>query len=98
MANASRIPAFVNPESGTADKARDALERPGLFHIMEVPPDTLQERIAEKVQAGEKRILIAGGDGTIRAAVEVIASSGVEMAVLAGGTLNHFAKDHRLPT
>jgi diacylglycerol kinase family enzyme len=97
VTNASRIPAFVNPESGTADKARDALERPGLFDIIEVPPDTLRDRITEKVQNGEKRILIAGGDGTIRTAVEVIASSGVEMAVLPSGTLNHFAKDHRPP-
>jgi len=97
VTNASRIPAFVNPESGTADKARDALERPGLFDIIEVPPAELADRIAEKVQNGEKRILIAGGDGTIRTAVESIASSGVEMAVLPSGTLNHFAKDHRLP-
>ena len=97
MTNASRIPAFVNPESGTADKARDALERPGLFDIIEVPPAELADRIAEKVQSGEKRILIAGGDGTIRTAVESIASSGVEMAVLPSGTLNHFAKDHKLP-
>jgi len=97
VTNASRIPAFVNPESGTADKARDALERPGLFDIIEVPPAELADRIAEKVKSGEKRILIAGGDGTIRTAVELIASSGVEMAVLPSGTLNHFAKDHRLP-
>lgn len=97
MANASRIPAFVNTESGTAEKARDALERPGLFDIIEVAPDSLRELITEKVQNGEKRILIAGGDGTIRTAVELIASSGVEMAVLPSGTLNHFAKDHRLP-
>lgn len=97
MANASLIPAFVNPESGTADKARGALERTGLFNIIEVQPDELRERIADKVMEGEERILIAGGDGTIRTAVEVIASSGVEMAVLPSGTLNHFAKDHRLP-
>ena len=57
----------------------------------------MRDRIADKVIEGEERILIAGGDGTIRTAVEVIASSGVEMAVLPSGTLNHFAKDHRLP-
>lgn len=98
MANGSRIPAFVNPESGTADKARTALERAGLFEIIEVQPDRLHERIAEKVASGEKRILIAGGDGTIRTAVEVIAGTEVEMAVLPSGTLNHFAKEHHLPT
>ena len=95
--NARRIPAFVNPESGTSKEARDALERAGLFDIHEVPPAELGERIQEIVNAGAPRILIAGGDGTIRSAVEVIAGTGVELAVLPGGTLNHFAKDHGLP-
>ena len=77
--------------------ARDALERPGLFDIVEVDPDSLRDRVAEKVKSREQRILIAGGDGSIRTAVEVIAGTDVEMAVLPAGTLNHFAKDHRLP-
>ena len=97
MTNASRIPAFVNPESGTAEKARDALERAGLFDVVEVPPAKLEETIQETVGNGVPRILIAGGDGSIRTAVEIVAGTDVEMAVLPSGTLNHFAKDHRLP-
>lgn len=73
------------------------MERPGLFDIVEVDPDSLRDRVAEKVKSREQRILIAGGDGSIRTAVEVIAGTDVEMAVLPAGTLNHFAKDHRLP-
>src|SRR5678815_4904953 len=98
MTNASRIPAFVNPESGTADKARDALEHAGLFDIIEVPPAQLRDRISETVRKGVERFLIAGGDGSIRTAVEVAAGTDVTMAVLPAGTLNHFAKDHGLPT
>ncbi len=97
MADAKRIPAFINPESGTAEGAREALAA-GPFDIHEVPPAELRDRISEAVQAGAPRILIAGGDGTIRTAVEVIAGTGVELAVLPAGTLNHFAKDHELPT
>ena len=97
MTNASRIPAFVNPESGTAEKARDALERAGLFDVIEVPPAELEKRIQDTVGSGVPRILIAGGDGSIRTAVEVVAGTDVELAVLPAGTLNHFAKDHRLP-
>ena len=97
MANASRIPAFVNPESGTAEGARDALERTGLFDVIETPPAELRDRIKSAVEGGAPRVLIAGGDGTIRTAVEVIAGTQVELAVLPSGTLNHFAKDHRLP-
>lgn len=97
MTNASRIPAFVNPESGTSEKARDALEHAGLFDIRETPPKELKDRIQQAVDEGASRILIAGGDGSIRTAVEVVAGTDVELAVLPAGTLNHFAKDHDLP-
>lgn len=96
MVNAQRIPAFINPESGTAEGARDALSA-GPFDIHEIPPDKLSDKIGEAVRSGAPRILIAGGDGTIRTAVEQVAGTGVEMAVLPSGTLNHFAKDHELP-
>ncbi len=97
MADAQRIPAFVNPESGTADGARKALAT-GPFDVHEVQPDKLKVAISEEVKKGPKRILIAGGDGTIRTAVEAVAGTGVELAVLPSGTLNHFAKDHELPS
>ena len=95
-ADARRIPAFVNKKSGTSDKAREALERVGLFDIHEIEPEKLREEIQAAVDRGEPRILIAGGDGSIRTAVEVVAGTDVELAVLPSGTLNHFAKDHRL--
>lgn len=96
MADAQRIPAFVNPESGTAEGARKALAT-GPFDVREVKPDELKDEIAAEVSKKPKRILIAGGDGTIRTAVEAVAGTGVELAVLPSGTLNHFAKDHGLP-
>ena len=98
MSNAELIPAFVNPESGTAEGARDALSATGLFDIREVQPADLETRIGEAVEGGARRVLIAGGDGSIRTAVTVVAGTGVELAVLPAGTLNHFAKDHDLPT
>lgn len=44
------------------------------------------------------RIVIAGGDGTINAAAQVLAGRDVELAVLPLGTLNHFARDLNIPT
>ena len=96
MAHAQRIPAFVNPESGTSERARKALAT-GPFYVHEVEPDKLKEELTAEVRKKPKRILIAGGDGTIRTAVEAVAGSGIELAVLPSGTLNHFAKDHELP-
>ena len=91
------IPAFVNPEAGNADDARHALRGVGGFEILEVPPHTLVERVREVVSSGATRVLIAGGDGSIGSAAGVIAGSGVELAILPCGTLNHFARDLSLP-
>ena len=41
---------------------------------------------------------MAGGDGTIATAAALVARTQTELAILPGGTLNHFAKDHGIPT
>lgn len=97
MTDASLIPAFVNRGSGNFEKARDALSSSGRFDIHEVEPAKLEQEIKRVVAAGAKRILIAGGDGSICAAAQAIADKEVELAVLPGGTLNHFARDHGIP-
>ena len=97
MTDASLIPAFVNREAGSFEKARDALASSGRFDLHEVEPSGLKSEIKRAVAAGAKRILISGGDGSICAAAQVISGSDVELAVLPGGTLNHFALDHGIP-
>jgi diacylglycerol kinase family enzyme len=97
MTDAQRIPAFVNKKSGTAEGARKALAT-GPFDVHEVEPHKLMTVINEIVGKKPKRVLIAGGDGSIRTAVEAVAGTGIELAVLPSGTLNHFSKDHDIPT
>ena len=46
---------------------------------------------------GARRVLVAGGDGSIASAASAIAGSGAELAILPVGTLNHFARDHGVP-
>ena len=95
--NALLIPAFVNPKSGNFEGARAALEQSGSFDIREVDPQKLQEDVRDAVEKGATRILVAGGDGTIRSGACAIRGSKAELAVLPSGTLNHFAKDHGIP-
>lgn len=98
MTNASRIPAFVNPKSGNFEGARDALEHAGSFDVRPIDdPARLQEEIRKAIEAGATRILVAGGDGTIRTGACAIRGTSTELAVLPAGTLNHFAKDHGIP-
>lgn len=97
MTDAPLIPAFVNPGSGNAGKARDALASTGRFDIREVEPDSLEGEIRQAVEGGAARILVAGGDGTIGIGASVVAGTAVELAVLPAGTLNHFARDMEIP-
>lgn len=43
--------------------------------------------------AGARAVGIMGGDGSVRAAAEVALRAGLPLAVIPGGTLNHFARD-----
>jgi diacylglycerol kinase family enzyme len=92
------IPAFINPRAGNAEAARGALEAVGDFDIRDVPPATLAERVRSAITGGARRILVAGGDGSIGSAAGAIAGTGIELAILPCGTLNHLARDLSLPT
>ena len=91
--NDARIPAIVNMASGSADAAREALEASGAFDVREVPPAEIGATVKKLVAEGTPRILVSGGDGTIAAAATALAGSKTQLAVLPGGTLNHFARD-----
>jgi diacylglycerol kinase family enzyme len=98
VSNALRIPAFVNPESGTAEEARNALSVAGLFDIREVHPRDLADAITSSVRSGSTRIVVAGGDGTVRTAAGAVAGTAIELGIIPGGTLNHFARDQGIPS
>ena len=98
-ATAGPIPAFVNARAGSAAAAVEALAAAGAaFAVREVEPDDLREALRAAVAGGARRVLVAGGDGTIATAAAALVDTGVELAVLPGGTLNHFARDHGIPT
>jgi diacylglycerol kinase family enzyme len=91
------IPAFVNPAAGNAALARCALETVGGFDVVEVPPGSLGRHVRDAVAGGARRVLVAGGDGSVAGAAAALSGSDVELAILPCGTLNHLAKDLSLP-
>jgi diacylglycerol kinase family enzyme len=93
-----RIPAIVNVASGTAAQAREALDLSGAFDVHEVQPDEIDATVRELVAEGARRVLVAGGDGTIATAAAALLDTPAELAVLPGGTLNHFARDLGIST
>ncbi|WP_083884212.1 bifunctional phosphatase PAP2/diacylglycerol kinase family protein [Nocardia higoensis] len=55
---------------------------------------TLDEQLAEHLNSGQVRALgVLGGDGTVSGVAEIAVREQLPLAVFAGGTLNHFAKD-----
>jgi diacylglycerol kinase family enzyme len=100
-----RLPVLINGRGGAASKLGDKLE--GLveeamakagaqadIHILDA--QDLSDAI-DRAAVDSPRIVIAGGDGTISAAAQIIAGSQIEMGILPLGTLNHFARDLGIP-
>jgi diacylglycerol kinase family enzyme len=91
------IPAFINARAGTMQRTLDAVEQAGEFEVHQVDPNRLSDAVKTTIADNRvSRIAVAGGDGTICTAAGEIyrANPTVELAILPGGTLNHFAKDH----
>ena len=93
-----RIPAFINAASGTADAARQALSSNEAFDVRVVQPQELESALESAVKGGAARVLVAGGDGTIATAASTLIPTKVQLAILPGGTLNHFARDLGIST
>lgn len=92
------IPAFVNSEAGTADDACEALAKERSFQVERIAPGDLAARVRLAIASGARRVLIAGGDGSIATAARELRGTACELAILPAGTLNHFAQDLGLPT
>ncbi|MEU7970267.1 phosphatase PAP2 family protein [Streptomyces sp. NPDC049097] len=82
----------ANRASGTADRIhalQDAL--PGAEIVESEPADVETE--LEKAAARARVLGVCGGDGTVNAAAKVAMRHTLPLAVVPGGTLNHFALD-----
>jgi diacylglycerol kinase family enzyme len=88
---------FLNAAGGSAKAAREALTDAGL-DLQVVQPNELESRLKQEIDSGAKRIVVGGGDGTIATAASLVANKDIELAILPCGTLNHFARDHGIPT
>jgi diacylglycerol kinase family enzyme len=88
-----RIPAVLNVRSGSAEDARKVLESNDAFEVHAVEPNAIASTINDVVDEGAERVLVSGGDGTIATAATALLKTPAELAILPGGTLNHFARD-----
>ncbi|MDO8826128.1 diacylglycerol kinase family protein [Methylophaga sp.] len=91
------LPVFINKHGGSADSVIEALQSASNITVHALAPDDLYGAIEKAVDKGLPRIVVSGGDGTLAMAAGLLADSNTEMAIIPGGTLNHFAKRLNIP-
>lgn len=93
---------FVNPDSGdddpSAEQITSAMQSCGLDVEEITDPAKLPDQVRSALDRSSRPIGVAGGDGTVRCVAEVLAGTGVPMAVVPAGTRNHFARELGLDT
>src|SRR3954463_2806696 len=92
----------VNPRSGPDDydPAADIARLLPRAEVLELTEEAgVDELLGEAARSGRAKALgVAGGDGSVAAAAAVALEHGLPLAVIAAGTLNHFARDVGLET
>jgi YegS/Rv2252/BmrU family lipid kinase len=99
------IPVLLNPQSGPEGARPDhaaiatAFARHGIEAdvILLDPHDAPMRHVERLIDEGARRIVAAGGDGTINAVAACLVDRDVVLGVLPIGTLNHFARDLGIP-
>lgn len=100
----TKLAVLVNREGGAASAAGPKLKDQiaGAFaaagaeaEVQLLAADAMADAI-EKAK-GADRIVVAGGDGTIASAAQILRGGNTELALLPLGTLNHFARDLGIP-
>ena len=93
----TQLPLFINPKAGQAAVLLEQLRQDQRLVIHELTPEQLKPALHAEIAKGTPRVLICGGDGTLALAAASLAGTSTAMAVIPGGTLNHFAHNWKLP-
>jgi YegS/Rv2252/BmrU family lipid kinase len=102
----ARVPVLLNCNAGAVDddrkigdKVAETLAGAGIDADVElIEGGKCEVRCRAIAERGDPLVIVGGGDGTISNAASVLIGSQTALGILPLGTLNHFARDLRLPT
>ena len=94
---------LINPGARRGDQAgeeaRGALEACGLeLRVVTLDPAQTGEIVRREQAGGIDRVIVAGGDGTLNAVVQVLVGTGLPLGIIPLGTANNLARTLQLPT
>lgn len=99
-----RAALVYNPVKADGEKLRALLIKASAEHgwaeplFKETTPEENGTTLAsELINDGISTVLVAGGDGTVRAVAQAMAASGIPLAIVPSGTGNLFARNLKLP-
>ena len=92
------FPVFLNRDSGSAEQALATLQNDTRITLNCLPPIEMKRAIDHQVENNSPRIAVCGGDGTLSLAATRLVGSSTELAILPGGTLNHFSSRLGIPS
>ncbi|HET7747695.1 MAG TPA: diacylglycerol kinase family protein [Vicinamibacteria bacterium] len=101
-----RVQVLVNRAAGVkagqaereAAAIRRGLQERGIdADVREVPPERFREAAREAAREEGDALVVGGGDGTVSAGASAVVGTGRALGILPLGTLNHFARDLRIP-
>lgn len=103
--DATAAKVFLNASSGWDAKDEASQVLTGIFETAGVPVEiesvragvNLAEKSRAAVASGCLLVVAGGGDGTLSATAAGVVSTGAVFGVLPVGTLNHFARDLKIP-
>jgi YegS/Rv2252/BmrU family lipid kinase len=101
----SRIVIIINASAGADDKQGLVKTLGGTFRSAGIDAQvvlarsgaSVREAVLRAVQESPQAIVAGGGDGTINAVATALVGTDIALGVLPLGTLNHFAKDLKIP-
>ena len=93
---------FINPRAGSLTPAEESELRgraaESRLEVRDIVPGLdVRQVVRDSIDAGLRRFLVAGGDGSIHHVLQGIVHTDATLGILPVGTVNHLARDLKLP-